>query len=102
MGKAWGLCFSEQILTFQGPLWGGHCHQAKVFTMFTSAGQKVSGEEATVTPHEGASLHAVSTGNHPPEAGEDQQRRVWSLLFPLQYQFENFSVEFVQNFRVLK
>lgn len=37
--------------------------------MFTSAGQKVSGEEATVTPHEGASLHAVSTGNHPPEAG---------------------------------
>lgn len=69
MGKAWGLCFSEQILTFQGPLWGGHCHQAKVITMFTSAGQKVSGEKATVTPHEGASLHAVSTGNHPPEAG---------------------------------
>lgn len=37
--------------------------------MFTSVGKKVSGEEAPIMPHEGTSLHTVSTGNHPPEAG---------------------------------
>lgn len=49
-------------------------------------------------PHEGTSLHAVSTENHPPEAGEDQQGEFGHYFFPLQYQCENFSVKFVQNF----
>lgn len=40
MGKAWGLCFSEQALTFQGPLWGGHSHQAEVIIDVHLSGEK--------------------------------------------------------------
>lgn len=69
--------------------------------MFTSVGRKVSGEEAPVTPHEGASLHAMSTGNHPPEAGGGPAKAsLVIIVFPCSINLKTFLLNLYRIFEL--